>query len=364
MSGSLLTRPLPEHPLPWRGPDLDWRTEGLYVLSPDDLAQIDAALAHTHRQGDLDVSEITRATFPLASFGERLHALGQRLQYGPGFVMVRGLPIAQYPLDDLARIYVGLGAYIGDPINQSYAGDLLGHVMDVSREEPLSRAYRRGGGQMMHTDSSDVVGLMCVRAARSGGASRIASSLAVYQDIAARRPDLAQLLRRGFYLARSALDARHSTSATSLERVPVYSEASGAPAIYYVASYARSAATYGYTLTEQESEALDEVQRVAASPGFYLDMDFSVGDIQFLNNRTILHGRTDYVDAEDLDARRYLMRLWLQMPTWPPLADAQVFHKAADHALWSQNRRPRMDLPTRQFADLRRKAQTIGSPRA
>jgi hypothetical protein len=343
-------------PAAWKGPDVDYERAGLHRFTPSELAEIDRALRHALAAGDLDVPQITAATFPLEELGVYLRGLPERLRRGPGFVMLRGLPLRKYSLDDLARIYVGLGSYIGAPINQSHAGDLLGHVIDVHDVEPKSRAYRKAGAQSMHTDSSDVVGLMCVREAVSGGSSRIASALAVHDDIAARRPDLADALRRGFFFGRAEQDALYATTPTSRARVPVFTEAAGETSCYFIGSYARNAEARGHPLQALEVEAIKEVERVAGSPEFFLDMQFTEGDIQFLNNRIVLHGRTDYEDATDLEQRRYLMRLWLQMPSWPALPEAQVFHKAADHALWAANRRPRMDLPSQHFAELRRKA--------
>src|SRR5262249_59389613 len=72
-----------------------------------------------------------------------------------------------------------------------------------------------------------------------------------------------------------------------------------------------------WTMTPVQIEALDEMARIAASPKLYLDMSIGEGDIQFLNNRTILHGRTDYQDSPEIPTPRHMLRLWLQMPSWP-----------------------------------------------
>jgi hypothetical protein len=36
------------------------------------------------------------------------------------------------------------------------------------------------------------------------------------------------------------------------------------------------------------------------------------GQMQILNNRIIVHGRTPYVDHDEPDKRRHLLRLWLR----------------------------------------------------
>ena len=76
------------------------------------------------------------------------------------------------------------------------------------------------------------------------------------------------------------------------------------------------------------------------------------------NNRTILHGRTDYEDTPEIATRRHMLRLWLQMPTWPPLPANQGMQSPADYPLWLRQRTPFMEVPTRYLAEMtRRKAE-------
>ena len=95
------------------------------------------------------------------------------------------------------------------PTPQSWQGELLGHVIDISDIEQGVRGYNAGGGQRMHTDSCDIVALMCLRAAKSGGASRIASAIAVHDHMAATRPDLLRLLYDGYVFRRTERDASY-----------------------------------------------------------------------------------------------------------------------------------------------------------
>ncbi len=288
----------------------------------------------------------------MASLCERI---GGDIRNGCGFAMLRGLPRERYGADDMARIYFGIGAYLGRPLNQSYQGELLGHVIDLSDLEDKPRAYHSGGHLGMHTDSCDIVGLMCLRTANEGGYSRIASAVAVHDALVKQRPDLAEALYRGFFYRRTALDAKFGTGvAVSKNRVPVFTRRDEDLACYFLGGYAKRAAQMGdVPLTQIELEAIDEAERLAGSPEFYLDMNFTDGDIQFINNRRILHGRTDYVDEKELGKRRHLLRLWLRVPTWPKLPEDQVFHTDEDHGLWAVQRNPYMELPSHYFERLR-----------
>jgi hypothetical protein len=122
----------------------------------------------------------------------------------------------------MARNAFRPGRYIGTTMTQSYLGDLLGHVVDVSDLEPKSRGYRKGGGQLMHTDSCDIIGLMCLRTAVSGGESRISSALTVHNYLAEHRPDLLEVLAQGLYLKRTDEDGRRATRTYSEDRVPFF----------------------------------------------------------------------------------------------------------------------------------------------
>ena len=340
-------------PAVWKGPEIDYRREGFHVFSTDELEEIDRAIKHQTDLGKLDIPDITPESFPLDKVGELMRSLCDRLRFGRGFVLLRGIPREKYSADEMAGIYVGLSSYIGRPLTQSYLGDLLGHVIDVDDVEPKSRDYRKGGPSPMHNDSADdVVGLMCVRAAISGGDSRISSALAVYNGILADRPELAATLRTGYYYARSAEDARHATGALSREPVPTFATQQGEVSCNFAGSYARNAEELGHPMSPLQREALTEIRRLAASDEYYLDMNFAEGDIQFLNNRLILHGRTDYEDAKEMVRRRHLMRIWLRVPNWPRQPENQIFQKDEDRALWARNREPYMEFPSVHFRGL------------
>lgn len=337
----------------WKGPEIDWTTNGLHVLTPAQVAEIDAALAHLKSLGEVDFPDISPSSFPLESVGELMRALPQRLRTGVGFLMLRGLPRERLSDDDLARIYFGLCCYAGRPMTQSYLGDLIGHVVDVSDLEPKSRGYRKGGGQLMHTDSCDIIGLMCLRTAKSGGDSRITSALTVHNWLLANRPDLLEILTEGLYLKRTDEDGRRATRTYSEHKVPFFHGKDGEITCYLPTGYARLAEKSGQRpYTPAESEALYVVRNAARSPEHYLDMGFKDGDIQFLNNRVMVHGRTDYEDYEELPQRRHLLRMWLRVASWPKMPPEQVFHTDEDMRLWSRGRRPFMELPSNHDRDL------------
>ena len=185
-----------ESPDAWKGSEVDYRTEMMHRFTDDEVAEVDAALKSC---GDRDIPEITRETFALPGLGATMLRLRDDLLDGRGVLLMRGFPRHRYSADEMARVYIGLGAHLGRPISQSWQGQLLGSVIDISDVVEKVRGYNAGGGQHFHIDGSvcDIVSLMCLRAANSGGASRIVSVAALYNWFVDNRPDLLDVLMRG-----------------------------------------------------------------------------------------------------------------------------------------------------------------------
>jgi len=135
--------------------------------------------------------------------------------------------------------------------------------------------------------------------------------------------------------------------------VVIFSRQSGGLTCNFSGSYPRRAVAAGdAVMTPLQIEALEALQRIAASPEFYLDMNIAEGDIQFLNNRLLLHGRTGYQDHAGMAGRRHLLRLWFKVPEWPDLPTGQAMHTAEDHPLWLRQRSPFMEVPSRYLAEI------------
>jgi len=322
MTSGVTSGPSARGPAVWRGADQevgDW----IVPLDAQDCAELIQS-AEPLRARALDA--IRRADFPVSRVASKLAHIATMLERGAGFVLLRGLPAASLAPDLVQIIYWGLGTHLGVAVSQSAAGDRLGQVYDRGTHDK-DRYYTRGGPLEFHMDPVDVVGLLCLRTALSGGASRIVSAGEVHNVISAERPDLLQVLHRGFHNSR-----RGHGEATPSARVPVFARGSNSMECYFLPVTIRQAAEEGHPLSPIEQEALAFVDAVANRRGVFLDMDFRVGDIQFLSNRTILHARTDYVDHPEAERKRHLLRLWLMMPHWAPRPAAQSIHERIDQA--------------------------------
>ena len=69
-------------------------------------------------------------------------------------------------------------------------------------ENPVNRVYATHGAQPYHTDSSDLVALLCLKPAKVGGYSTWASSYSIYNSLLQTQPQLVEALAQEFYLDR------------------------------------------------------------------------------------------------------------------------------------------------------------------
>jgi hypothetical protein len=296
----------------WRGTDLAGRRDWIVDLAAADVAEIERALAAVNGR-NVAMGAMRREDFPLPTLAPRVAEWRRELSHGRGFLVVRGLPVERWGEDDAARAYWGLGLHLGRPGAQNPENELLGHVVDTGEDaaNPYVRRYRTAGDIAYHCDLADVVGLLCLRTAKSGGASRIVSSVTVYNELLRRRPDLVARLYEPFRLD------RRDEHGSGMPWVPVIPcrYAKGTLRTFYHSDYFRSAVRHPDVppFTEDERTLLDLYEAIANEPGLYLDMQFAPGDIQLVSNHLILHARTAYEDHAEPARRRHLLRLWLSL---------------------------------------------------
>jgi len=244
--------------------------------------------------------------------GAAIEAWMHDLDDGRGFILVRGFAAENYTEEDSAFAYWLIGLHIGRPVPQNKKGELLGQVRDdgANPKDPGIRLYRTRAKLDFHTDGADIIGLLCLKKAKSGGLSRIASSVSVFNEVMRRRPDLVPILFQPFYWDREA-DAKPGEP--PYFSFPICRYDNGRLSTLYIGWYIRNAQRFPEVprLTAAQSELLDMIDMIANEPAFYLDMDFEPGDMQFLKNAVILHARTEYEDWPEPEQKRQLLRLWL-----------------------------------------------------
>jgi hypothetical protein len=298
-------------PAAWRGPEIAARRDWIVHLTAAQTEELQAAM-HTVRARSLDIARLAREDFPLPTLGAVLNRILRELLRGRGFVLVRGLSLERYSRVEAATIFMGIGAHLGRARSQNAKGHVLGHVCDMglSSADPNVRIYQTHERQTFHTDSCDVVGLLCLREAKAGGESLLVSALAIYNELRAARPDLLARL-----LVPMAHDRRGELPAGALPffMIPVFSWHANALSVFYQRQYFDSAQRFADAprLTREDVEALDLFDALANDPHLHLTMRLAPGDMQFVHNHTLLHDRTAFEDWPQPERRRHLLRLWL-----------------------------------------------------
>ena len=239
---------------------------------------------------------------------------------GRGFVLIRGLPIEGRPIADSAAAYWGVGTYLGNARSQNAKGHLLGHVRDLglATSDPNVRTYQTTERQHFHTDSCDIVGLLCLKPAKSGGLSSLTSSMAIYNKMATRRPDLVARLFRPM-----PTDRRGEVPAGKKPffEIPVYNDHAGYLSVLYSRTYINSGQRFpeARRLEPEDVEALDLFDDLANDADLRLDMQLQPGDMQFVHNHTILHDRTAFEDWPEPEKQAPSAAAVARRPRRPPL---------------------------------------------
>ena len=297
----------------WRGSDLPTLDSLAYQLSSDEVEEIAGAVA-TARANGRPNRELVARDFPLPLLAPRIREWREALADGVGFQLIRGVPVERWSQAEAELFFWCFGLHLGQPGEQNPEGHLLGHVIDTgaNKQDPAARLYKTAANIDYHCDAADVVGLLCLRRARTGGQSRIVSSVSVFNELVLRRPDLAARLFEPLQL--DIRDKEVNEAGSTLPIQPCC-YADGRLRTFYHADYFRSVERHARVpaLTGRERELLDSYEAIASEPGMYLDMDLQPGDIQLLSNHSILHARTAYEDFEDPAERRHLLRLWLSL---------------------------------------------------
>jgi hypothetical protein len=219
-------------------------------------------------------------------------------------------------------MFWGLGTHFGQAVSQSLMGDRLGHVTNVSGDNPAERGYRSRRELNMHTDSDDILMMMCLQNAKRGGQSRFVSALTIYNEMLATRPKLLPALMRGFRYHWRGEQADGEEPITGF-RVPVLSQCNGVLSCVFLRAFIDMAALdLGEPLNEEELAALDYFEALCERADLQLALNLEPGDAYVVNNYTMLHSRTAFEDHGAPEHRRYLLRLWLKAHASRPVVDA------------------------------------------
>lgn len=296
----------------WLGADLAadpgrWRL----ALPPsvrDELMELAAKRAGRAPAFDETPPKTSRAT---AEFVARLRDM---ITAAPYFAVVSGFPYE--PMSSAQDAYWVLGLLLGDPISQSPQKTLIGRIEVNTPSDRNRRQWEASNALPFHTDPADLVTMLCVRPAPSGGLSQLASARAVHDLLLVEeRGHLAELYRPLPQENRRMPERRPLTS------IPVFGRAAnGDFTVRHARWHVEAAQRHADAprLTDGQLAALDALEEILSRPGISLDVDLRPGELQLFNNAELLHARTEFADAPT-GTGRLLLRLWLSFSDSPEL---------------------------------------------
>jgi hypothetical protein len=261
-----------------------------------------------------EVLDLGKEDFPLPTFAPRLKRIERELIDGRGFVLIRGLPRDRYDKKDASLLYWGIGTHLGRPWPQNKHGHLLGDVTDQGKSftDHTSRGNEIGGIPFpYHSDGSDLVGLLCLQRAKEGGLSTVCNAVAIHNELVRTAPELAAALYE-----EQPYDFRgeHAEGTAGWYPMPIFTRWNERLFVRYIRPYILTSQRHADAprITPLAEAAMQRVDAMTQDPEYSVFMDFEPGDMQFINNYHVLHGRTAYEDDRESGLVRHLKRLWLE----------------------------------------------------
>lgn len=291
----------------WSGADVSKsEVQWKHVLN-NECHQALLNFSQTHKNRQLDSIEIFEELAPTVVFpilSDALCCLKNRF----GFAVVKNIPV-DLPVEAVGAILMAVGNSLGRLMPQNSQRELITTVTDKSHGNKTVRGYQSNSELPLHSDTADVLALLCLRPAKSGGANTLASSNRIYECIHRDNPNVLSILQRGFRYAYPEEPGDKS------DYIPVFSEFDGQRSCRYLRSFIEMASD----LTEEEVKALDVFDATAISEECSVSINVEPGDLLLANNYTVLHSRTAFEDHDELTKRRFLLRLWLNVEGFRPL---------------------------------------------
>jgi hypothetical protein len=275
-------------------------------------AEVEALLEVVRSASDQPILSVGPDDVDLRTFASTAAAIRDQLwgRRGHGFVVVEGLPVGDITEAETELVYWAVGLQFGTPVTQSIAGDFMGHVRRTPGASHY-RGYTSGDALGFHSDFTPMAGLLTRRTARAGGTSVLVSSATVHDRMLERDPKLVAVLYDEIAIGR--LREQHEGEPSYVMQ-PVFAVENGMFGAFYNRAMINQAQELDAApkLTSAQLAAIEMLEEVSNDPSLRFQHLLEVGDLLFIENNRVLHGRSDFEDHDEPDQRRHLLRLWLR----------------------------------------------------
>jgi hypothetical protein len=295
----------------WHAKDFSEPRSWVHQLPAESIEELVQSVQRAVQQGKT-FAEVTRADFPMPKTAEMLREVYEDLENGCGFSVVGGFPVDRLTYDEALIGYAGLSTHLGTLVDQSYAGAMKVDVKDQSVAYSKDvRGYLSNAMLRFHTDGAVLTGLLCLEESEEGGLSVLTSSSALSNTILQQNPQIYDVLAKGFHHHRRGEHAP-GENPVSPRPIPVFVFYNGLLHCTYDRNQSMWSADEGIEISAEQIAAMDYLDTLMSQPEYQLHMAMRKGDIQYLNNFTVMHSRTAYRDGPD--KKRHLVRLWIDAP--------------------------------------------------
>jgi len=240
------------------------------------------------------------------------------LKKSPGFV----LPVLPESLDDLSLRYAYslICRALGELNNRyGYFFDVRDQGLDYKKEAiPVSKTKDSTG---FHTDSTaasyfpDVVGLLCLNPAAVGGDSLLANAANLYENMRQHYPEFIAVLSSELLRDVITPGTVQDMEAILANKVPVFQQ----DEVGFLFRYMRFWTEKAYEKTGIQppaglKESLDAVDEFFNQDENLISFRMERGAILLINNRFLCHNRTAFLEPEEDEPARLLVRAWMNFP--------------------------------------------------
>ncbi len=303
--------PYQHHSAPFAWNAASFRSAPGCIVKLDEADRAEIMAAVNARDRSAAIADVPKAHFAFDALAPKLASAAAQVRAGRGFVVLRGLPIDGLDIGQYAAAVCGIGHHFGFALSQNAQGERVTYVVDATGVDPAPRMYRSNLELRPHTDITAMIALASWHKSQSGGASVIVSGVTVHDEIRRRAPHLLEPLYRGYHYHRLGEEGAGEAPATE-QRVPVFAHRNGQLSVRYQrAGIVGGQRELNLPLDAIDVEALNLFDEVASAPENRLAFFLERGDMMVVNNYTVMHARTRFVNFPEPERRRQLVRLWL-----------------------------------------------------
>jgi hypothetical protein len=298
-------------PSVWCAKDFGTPRSWVRELPPESVDELERSVRRAVAAGKTFV-DVTRADFELPRTATLLRSVFEDLEEGRGFSVIGGFPVERFSYEEALVGYAGLSSHLGRLVDQSYAGAMKADVRDMGLAYGKDvRGYHSNASLRFHTDGASLTGLLCLGESEEGGLSVLTSSGASSNAMLQQAPELHAILVKGFYHHRRGEHAPGENPVSSAP-IPVFAFYNGLLHCNYDRNQSMWSADEGIEISPRQIEAMDCLDALMARPELQLHMQMCKGDVQYVNNFTVMHSRTEYRDGPT--KTRHLVRYWIDVP--------------------------------------------------